>query len=232
LSASRDLLIVGAGGFARETAEAVRAINGSDPVWRLVGFLDDDPALEGCVLDGTRVVGPIERLRDHPDAVIVVCVGNPSDYFSRSRIVRRLDLPLERYATLVHPSASWPKTSEIGPGSVLLASVVGTTGISIGAHVAVMPGVIFTHDDAVDDYATFGSGVRVGGGAHVGHGAYVGAGALIRERRSIGPWALVGMGAVVTRDVPEREVWIGSPARFLRRVEIPGDVLEVPIPKI
>jgi sugar O-acyltransferase (sialic acid O-acetyltransferase NeuD family) len=224
VNASRELLIVGAGGFARETAETVRAINERDSAWRLIGFLDDDPALEGCVIDGVSVIGRIEGAHEHPDAAVVVCVGNPSNYFSRRRIVESLDLPDDRYATLLHPTVSWPDSSPIGKGCVLLASVVGTIGVSVGNHVAVMPSVVFTHDDVIDDFATFGAGVRVGGRVHIGHGAYIGSGALIREDRTIGPWALVGMGAVVTRDVPRGEVWVGSPARFHRHVDVPGDI--------
>jgi acetyltransferase-like isoleucine patch superfamily enzyme len=106
----------------------------------------------------------------------------------------------------------------------VLAGVVTTASVRIGAHVAVMPGVIFTHDDVVGDFATFGAGARLGGRVRVGEGAYVGSGALVREDREIGAWALVGMGAVVTEDVPPGEVWAGVPARHLRRVDVPPDV--------
>jgi acetyltransferase-like isoleucine patch superfamily enzyme len=58
---------------------------------------------------------------------------------------------------------------------------------------------------------------------HIGEGAYIGAGALIREKRSVGAWALVGMAAAVTKDVPAGEVWAGIPARFLRDVELPDE---------
>ena len=103
----------------------------------------------------------------------------------------------------------------------MLANVVATAAVQIGSHVAVMPGVVFTHDDIVEDYVTVGAGVRLAGRVHVREGAYVGSGALVREDRTIGPWALVGMGAVITKDVPGSEVWAGVPAASIRQVTIP-----------
>ena len=71
----RDLLIVGAGGFSRETAEAVRAINAVRPAWNLLGFLDDDPARHGTLVDGTPVLGSIELVHEHPHAQVVLTTG-------------------------------------------------------------------------------------------------------------------------------------------------------------
>ena len=215
----RPLLIVGAGGFGREAAEAVRAVNAERPTWELRGFLDDDPSLEGRELDGLPVLGPPAALERHGDASLVVSVGNPDNYVARKRIVERLGVPPSRYATIVHPAAVVPPSARLGAGTVILATAVATTGVWVGAHVVVMPGVVLTHDCRVGDYATLGAGARLAGGARIEEGAYVGSGALVREHRAIGAWALVGMGAVVTRDVPAGEVWAGVPARFLRRVE-------------
>ncbi len=103
---------------------------------------------------------------------------------------------------------------------MLLAYVVLTSGVRVGAHVAIMPHVTLTHDDIVEDFATLASGVCLGGGVRIGQCAYIGAGALIREGRTVGACALVGMGAVVTADVPAREVWAGVPARRLRTADV------------
>ena len=215
--AGRELVLVGAGGFARETAEAVRALNAAGAGWRLAGYLDDNPALHGTVIDGLRVLGGTARLASMPGVSVVVCTGRPGNYVSRPRIVEALALPPERYATIIHPAASVSSTSRVGPGSVLLAQTVLTAAVTVGSHVAVMPQVALTHDNLLGDFATIASGVRLGGGVQVGRCAYVGAGALVREQRSIGPYALVGMGAVVTRDIPPCEVWAGVPARYLRQ---------------
>lgn len=222
------LVLVGAGGFARETAEAVRAINEDRPTWDLLGFVDDSPNLADTTVDGLPVLGPLSTLESVPAASIVACTGQPANYFSRKQIIRRLGLSASRYATLIHPAAVIPRSAAVGPGSVLLATTVLTAAVRLGSHVAVMPGVVLTHDVVVGDYATFGAGARLAGRVQVGEGAYIGAGALVRENLSIGEWSLVAMGAVVTADVPAAEVWAGVPARHLRGVDVPESVLGRP----
>jgi sugar O-acyltransferase (sialic acid O-acetyltransferase NeuD family) len=214
-----QLLIVGAGGFARETAQAVAAMNEVRPTWRLLGFLDDDPLLHGRQVDGLPVIGGTDLVESLPQVRLVVCVGNPSNYFARTRIVDRLGAPADRYATIVHPSASVSGSSSVGPGSVILAQSVLTASVDVGAHVAVMPHAVLTHDVKIADFATITSGVRFGGAVEVERGAYLGSGALIREHLTIGAWSLVGMGSVVLRDVPAAQVWAGNPARLLRKLD-------------
>ena len=218
---ARPVLIIGAGGFAREAAEAVRAVYSDDGSVELAGFLDDNPVLHGRSIGGAPVLGPIEAIADLPDAAVVVTVGRPDAYAVRRDLVARLDLPADRYATVVHPTASLGSTCRVGAGSVVLAQVALTADVTVGEHVAIMPQVVLTHDVRVDDFATLASGVRLGGGVHVGAGAYVASGVCVREGCRIGAWAMVGMSSTVTGDVPEERLWFGSPARDVRRVPLP-----------
>jgi sugar O-acyltransferase (sialic acid O-acetyltransferase NeuD family) len=208
----RPLLIVGAGGFARETAEAVRAINAVRPAFALRGLLDDNPALHGTVVGGTPVRGPVEAVLDHPDALVVITTGRPDNYTSRRLIAERLGLDEERYATIVHPTAAVGTTCRIGRGSVLLAHTALTADVVVGRHVGIMPQVVLPHDVRVGDFATIASGVRAGGACRIADGAYVGAAACLRENVTVGRRAMVGMGSVVLRDVPAERLWIGAPA--------------------
>lgn len=221
-TAPPELLIVGAGGFSRETAEAVKALNAVQPTWRLLGFLDDSPALQGTLIGGVPVLGPIDLVDEHPHARIVITTGRPDNYVSRRLISRRLGLEDDRYATIVHPTATIGTSCHVGAGSVLLAHADLTADVVVGRHVAVMPQVVLPHDVLIDDFATLASGVRVGGACHVAEGAYIGSAACLRERITIGAWAMVGMGSVVTRDVPSERLWWGSPARDVDRASLPA----------
>lgn len=49
-------------------------------------------------------------------------------------------------------------------------------------------------------------------------GASIGAGAVIRCGVEIGENAMIGAGSVVTKNVPAGELWVGNPARFVRKL--------------
>ena len=50
------------------------------------------------------------------------------------------------------------------------------------------------------------------------NGASIGAGATILPGLTIGEHSMVGAGSVVVKDVPAYEVWVGNPARFIKKI--------------
>ena len=50
-------------------------------------------------------------------------------------------------------------------------------------------------------------------------GASIGSSVTILCGVTIGAGAMVGAGSVVTRDIPAWEIWVGNPARFLKKVD-------------
>lgn len=212
-----SLVLVGSGGLTRETLELIVEANRLGAGWQIEGILDDAGERHGCTVHGVTVVGaPGDYAVLAPGARLVLCTGSPRNYASRKTLEERLGLPRDRYATLLHPAAQLAASTEVGNGTIVLAGVIATADVRLGAHVVVMPATVLTHDDVVEDFVTIASGVRLSGGVRVGAGAYIGAGAVVREGVTIGPGALVGMGSVVLDDVPDGAVWAGCPAQPLR----------------
>ena len=54
-------------------------------------------------------------------------------------------------------------------------------------------------------------------------GAFIGAHAMILKGVTVGKHSIVGAGAVVTRDIPDYEIWAGNPAKFIRIIEMTGN---------
>ena len=53
----------------------------------------------------------------------------------------------------------------------------------------------------------------------MGRGSNVGLNATVLEYKTIGEFGVVGMGSVLTKNLPDREIWVGNPAKFLRIAE-------------
>jgi len=54
----------------------------------------------------------------------------------------------------------------------------------------------------------------------IGKNVWIGTGAIILPGVTIGDHAIVGAGSVVTKNVAEKTIVVGNPAKFLRNVEI------------
>lgn len=206
-----ELLLIAASGLAREVLATVRSSGRYD----VVGFLDDSEGMSGNEVDGAPVLGRIDDSVRYSHAFFLVCLDSGR---ARKTVVDRLaalGIAPARYATVIDASVRMPEGCRIGRGSILLQNVALTASVTLGSHVVAMPGVTFTHDDVVADFATVAAGTSLGGGVRIGRAAYLGMNSSVRERTSIGSYATVGMGAAVLSNVPEGETWVGVPAQVV-----------------
>ncbi|MFF5793527.1 acetyltransferase [Paeniglutamicibacter sp. NPDC012692] len=204
------VLLLAAGGLARETASSILATGDH----HVVGMLDDSASMWGSEISGVAVLGGIELAAQRSE-LLLVCAGPGR---ARARIVRRLaalGVGLGRYATHVSGTASIGSNASVWPGSIILPGCVLTCDVSVGKHAVLMPRVVLTHDNAVGDYATLAAGVALGGNTVIGSTAYVGMNASVRQGLTVGEGATLGMGAVLLVDQPANSVWAGNPARAL-----------------
>ena len=90
-------------------------------------------------------------------------------------------------------------------------------GVIVEDDVFLGPSCVFTND--LTPRAIYPKGRENYKRTRVCKGASIGANATIVCGNTIGRYALVAAGAVVTKDVPAGELWMGSPAKFYRKVD-------------
>ncbi|MBW1795537.1 MAG: acetyltransferase [Deltaproteobacteria bacterium] len=213
-----DLLIFPFGGNSRETLLAIQAQNMLNPTWNVIGFIDDNEQLWEQSFCGVRVLGGRSAIHDFSSAQILAVPGNPENFYKRADIIGLLDIPLDRYATVVDPSARISVDAKIGKNTVLMANVVISCSVEIGNHCVILPNTVISHDSVVGDYCCIGSNVSVSGYVSIGTGCYIGSGARIMDHLRISSGCLVGIGSCVIQDVPPNIIMAGNPARHVRKV--------------
>jgi acetyltransferase-like isoleucine patch superfamily enzyme len=96
----------------------------------------------------------------------------------------------------------------------------GSGGVHIEQGTIVGPNVVVVSSDHVpSSHTAIQSSGKVFSQVRIGRNVWIGANACILRGVSIGDSAVVGAGAVVTHDVPERTIVAGNPARVLRQME-------------
>ena len=97
----------------------------------------------------------------------------------------------------------------------------------IGARTWIMKGVHVGHDCQVGADCEIAPNTSLGGECVIEDGVRIGQCATTKPRVTIGAGTLIGAGAVVTKDVPAGEVWVGNPARRLVKMVDYGDGCDI-----
>jgi sugar O-acyltransferase (sialic acid O-acetyltransferase NeuD family) len=221
----KRVAILGTGGNSVDILDTLRDLNdaASAERYECVCFLDDNRARWGERLAGVPIRGPLGLARELDGCWFVNGVGSPANFWKKPEIIGQAGIPLERFLTVVHPTASVSRTARLGPGAVVFQNATITSNVRVGAHVIVLPNAVVSHDDVIGDYTCITGGVCISGGTTVGRACYLGTNSTIGGGIEIGDRCLVGMGSVVLKSVPPDSVVVGNPARFLRSTVAPRD---------
>lgn len=213
---SNGIGVFGSGGFGRDVMPLAKQ-HASD---QNVVFVQDH------VDAGIDRVNGISLISFEEFASAKYCGWRAAIAVADSRVRRAVATRLENIGrgpvSLRAKSAIVFDTAEIGEGAILCDNTMHLANVKIGRFFHSNIYSYVEHDCVIGDFVTFAPAVRCNGTIHIEDDVYVGSGAIIKQGRNSAPLTLgrgsvIGMGAVVTKDVLPGEVVVGNPARPLRR---------------
>jgi UDP-2-acetamido-3-amino-2,3-dideoxy-glucuronate N-acetyltransferase len=103
--------------------------------------------------------------------------------------------------------------TEIGNNVTIKPGVQIWDGITIEDNVFIGPNVTFTNDL----YPISGNSNFKIQNTRIGQGSSIGANTTILPGISIGRNVMIGAGSLITKNIPDNEIWFGHPAKFIRK---------------
>lgn len=205
------LAIYGPGGFGRELASFARES-------RDVVFISDSQAEIGRRINDIDVHS-LASAKTLPDLEVVIAIA---DARIRRMIVQQCESEKVKFASLVAPSHQRGDNILTGAGGIYCGFTSLTSDVKIGRHFHCNIYSYVAHDCVIGDFVTLAPRVCINGNTIIDDDAYIGTGAVLKQGTHdrplrIGKGAVIGMGAVVTRDVEPGAVVVGSPARPLQK---------------
>lgn len=212
---SQSLVVIGAGGFGRETLDVVHAINSRSSSFDVLGVLDDAPSelnLERLAARDIRYLGAIEEWLSAAadESEFAVAIGKPS---VRRELATRFESSGHQPATLIHPSAVIGSQTQIGAGTIICSGVQVSTNVRLGRHVHLNPSVVIGHDSMLEDFVSANPNATVSGECTICCGTLLGAASVILQGLLVGAGATVGAAACVVDNVSEAATVKGVPGR-------------------
>jgi len=199
---SPSLVIIGAGGFGREVAAAIRRYN---MPFKIAGHIDDEksgPHILGLIVDHV----PIRSM------LYVTAFGSGASRFKvRSALAERG----AQFASVTSPDAMNITSTKGLTNGLFLGNCSISSDVEIGSDVLIQTMAVIGHDVSIGDGVTISAHAFLGGEVKLERLCTIHPHAVVLPRVKIGEGAVVGAGAIVIKDVDPYTTVFGSPAKVI-----------------
>lgn len=208
----RNLVIIGAGGFAREVYDMANYCYGHEENFRIKGFLSDSPSsIES--MGYPSILGTIENYKIEESDVFFCGIGSVND---RKKCVEIILSKGGNFINLIHPSAVISPSVKIGVGVAIKAFCVLASDVVIGDFSFIQSSVIMGHDVIIGKYCQVNSFSFFAGYSKIYDQVLVGAHSKFIQNAEAEELSTIGIGSFVIRIVKKGTTVFGSPAKEIK----------------
>ena len=217
---NKPLIIIGGAGHGSVIEACVKdnRTRYGDYEWDIKGFCND----YDTEVDGYPVLG---KLSDIPDLLA------QGYYFAwgihligknvlTASLFEKISIPDERWATVIHKSAFIDDTVVLEPGIFVMYNAYIAPRTHIGKCAMIKANTSIGHDVRIASLAHIAMAANVVSYAEVGYCSDVAVGATVMSYKRIGNYAMLGAMSLASHDVPDYEIHVGSPAKYLKKINI------------
>lgn len=211
----KDIAIYGAGGFGREIACLINAINGIKPTWNLIGFIDDG-VTPGTDLKYDKVIGNCDTLNAiDSELAVAIAIGSPKVL----KIVHdKIHNPKVYFPNLIAPDVKFfdKESLTIGQGNLITFGCRLSCFVKIGDFNILNGCISIGHDATIGNFNVMMPETRISGETVVGNCNFFGARSFVAQQLKIGNETKISAGSIILRYTKDGAIYMGNPAQRIR----------------
>lgn len=213
----QNLLIVGAGAFAREVYEHAHASIGYGTDFQIKGFLEGNIPLrpEAYGLVPMPVIASITDYEIQEDDVFIIAL---SDTSVKEAIAGIIDAKGGKYMNLIHKTAIVSPRAQLGKDIIICQNTTISCDCRIGDHVMVNVCSEVGHDVEIGNFTSIMCYVDITGYVKIGTHTFWGSGSRAIPHSVIGDHVTVGAGSVILKSAHAGRTYFGVPARPVLKI--------------
>lgn len=192
---------------------------------KVVAIFDDTPNLKSPFTDipiyegWNGFVGWFDQQEKKEPIGFCVAIGNPHGRIRLKLHNKLIEFGLEP-VSLIHPTAFIDNSVVIGEGVQVMAGAIIQPEVKIGKQCIINTKVSIDHECVLEDGVELTPGATFCGNVYAETNSWICAGATVLPQLRIGHDSIVGAGSLVTKNVPEKTVVYGVPAKVIRKINI------------
>lgn len=220
MSGKKRVVVLGGTGGGQIAASVVQELAMDDPSWELAGLLND--AIEpGESFGSFPVIGRTDEAVEYARKgyMIHYALHNAKRGHQRIKRFLEMEIPEDQTPNIIHPSCQTRMLTSIGVGNLMAPMVNVSFGVTVGNYNHFYGNSFLGHDCSVRNFCSVANNASVGGEVVVDDGCHIGTNSSLREHITIGKYAIVGMGSVVLKNVEDRHIVVGNPAKVIGTVD-------------
>jgi sugar O-acyltransferase (sialic acid O-acetyltransferase NeuD family) len=209
--------IIGSGDLAEQIAYHAEQDGGME----IIGFFDDFLE-QGAIITKTtkayKILGGVEAIVPLYKKGIFDCllVGIGYKHLAfRKAIFERFKGKVP-FANFIHSSCYVDPSCQLGEGVVLFPACTLDYGVTLGDNVLLNTGCTIAHDTTIGRHTFLSPRVALAGFVTIGACCNIGINTTVIDNICIEDEVQTGGGAVVIKNLPQRGLYVGNPARFVR----------------
>ena len=204
-----NIIIVGAGGFAREVYYWVNDTFSKES-YKIKGFLSyNQKDLDGYNIKG-GIIGNDDNYKIEENDRFIIAIG---DVDIKKRAINKLKKRGAKFISLIHPTALIISTAKIGEGVVICPYCIISDNVQLDDFVMMNTYASCGHDVKVGKYSILSPYVALNGFVKLENEVFVGTHATVISYKKVGFQSKISANSVVMRNVPSKCMVFGVPGK-------------------